>query len=177
MQDFGHLIISHYNYFVSIILMMIGFYGVINGTNLVKKLIGLGVFQTSVLLLYISLSVIEGGHIPVLETGDHRYTNPLPHVLMLTAIVVGVATLAVGLAIVVRIREAYHTIEEDDVLAMDKASSRAAMHEHLKLEAAYHRGDIDSTQLDQVPGQVKAQAVSKRSTKQKSSKYSTKGKE
>ncbi len=178
MQDFGHLIISHYNYIVSIILMMIGFYGVINGTNLIKKLISLGVFQTSVLLLYVSLSVIEGGHIPVLEEGDQRYTNPLPHVLMLTAIVVGVATLAVGLAIAVRIREAYHTIEEDDILAMDKALSRAAMYEHLELEAAYRRGDINSARFNRESdeGQADASPKKQRGRKKAKPKPASKGK-
>lgn len=118
-----NLVLDNYNYWVSIVLMLIGFYGVINGGNLVKKLIGMSIFQTSVLLFYIAVSRIEGAASPILREGVTVYTNPLPHVLMLTAIVVGIATLAVGLAIVVRIKEAYGTIEEDEILAADNEAS------------------------------------------------------
>lgn len=107
---------GYFNYVVSIILMMAGFYGVINGGNLVKKLIGLTIFQISVLLLYISLGYVKGARFPILKEGVSSYVNPLPHVLMLTAIVVGLATLALGLALVVRIKEEYGTIEEDEIL-------------------------------------------------------------
>ena len=111
--------LSKYNYWICIILMMIGFYGVIARHNLIKKLLSLGIFQTSVLLLYISASHVRGAHIPILEEGETFYANPLPHVLMLTAIVVGLATLAVGMAIAIRIKEEYGTIEEDEILAQD----------------------------------------------------------
>jgi multicomponent Na+:H+ antiporter subunit C len=166
-----------FNYWAVIVLMMVGFYTLIARDNLVKKLIGLNIFQTSVIMMYISFGRITGGTAPILfpaahgEEGavaDHAaegaaeagevaaevgqagvevaraaaevaqaaaestrasveaagftaYSNPIPHVLMLTAIVVGVATLALGLALVVRIKEAYGTIEEDEINAMDLA--------------------------------------------------------
>ncbi len=112
-------IISGYNYWVSIALMMIGFYGVIRGNNLVKKLIGMVIFQTSVLLFYISSGYVYNARFPIFNDTATQYVNPLPHVLMLTAIVVGVATLAVGLALVARIKEAYGTIEEDEILILE----------------------------------------------------------
>lgn len=163
-------ILERGNYWAIIGLMMIGLYTLFAATNLIKRLVGLSIFQTSIVLFYISLSRIDGGTAPILygkdakghggdhgeEAGaghgaeaahgaadaahgasdvsyhggdaahgaashglEHVYSNPLPHVLMLTAIVVGVATLAVGLAIVVRIREAYGTIESDDIRDMD----------------------------------------------------------
>ena len=111
---------SHYSYWVTIFLMIAGLYIVIARGNLVKKLIGLGIFQTSVYLLYIAPGKLIGGTAPIVAEGFKIYSNPLPHVLILTAIVVGVATLALGLAIVVRIREAYGTIEEDEILAQDR---------------------------------------------------------
>ena len=111
--------LGSYNYWISFFLMMLGFYGVITSGNLIKKLLGMGLFQTSVLLFYISIAKIEGAAVPILAEDRTLYTNPLPHVLMLTAIVVGVAVLAVGLALVVRIRDAYGTIEEDEILAKD----------------------------------------------------------
>ena len=144
---------SHFNYVVVIILMMTGLYVVFAARNMIKKLVGLAVFQTSVFLFYITLAKIASGQPPILEkdksskTGydDHSafiepvqvaasgdtvyvlpgqgseilYSNPLPHVLILTAIVVGVATLAIGLALTVRIREVYQTIEMDAVEAQD----------------------------------------------------------
>jgi multicomponent Na+:H+ antiporter subunit C len=112
---------SHYPYWISIVLMMTGFYGVMATSNLVKKLIGLSLFQTSVLLFYVSAGKIENAAPPIYRSGVELYSNPLPQVLMLTAIVVGVATLAVGLAIAVRIRGSYGTIEEDEIIAQDKA--------------------------------------------------------
>ena len=154
-------ILERGNYWAIIALMMIGLYISFAATNLIKRLVGLGLFQTSIILFYISLSRIDGGTAPILfgkdygkskghdKTGDHGgedaahgaydaadsaadsahgyadaalenvYSNPLPHVLMLTAIVVGVATLAVGLAIIVRIREAYGTVETDEIREMD----------------------------------------------------------
>lgn len=158
------------NYWAIIGLMMIGLYTLFAATNFIKKLVGLSIFQTSIILFYISLSRIDGGTAPILYGKDakghggghdeasaaygageaaahgaadaahgagdaahatashgmeHIYSNPLPHVLMLTAIVVGVATLAVGLAIVVRIREAYGTIESDEVRTTDLEVARA----------------------------------------------------
>jgi multicomponent Na+:H+ antiporter subunit C len=110
---------AHYNYHVAIILAMIGFYTMISRTNLVKKIAGLNIFQVSVFILFISVGVLEGGTVPILAEGYELYSNPLPHVLILTAIVVGVATTAVALALVVRIREAYGTVEEDQVQAQD----------------------------------------------------------
>ncbi|GEO82808.1 cation:proton antiporter subunit C [Pararhodospirillum oryzae] len=108
-----------YNYWIFILLMMIGFYTVIARGNLIKKLVGLNIFQTSVFMLYISMGVVDGGTAPILSDRFTVYTNPLPSVLILTAIVVGIATTALGLALVVRIREAYGTIEEDELLALD----------------------------------------------------------
>jgi len=108
-------IIGHYNYWIFVILMMAGFYVVIAQGNLVKKLVGLNIFQTSVFILYISMGKIDGGTAPILAPGWTVYSNPLPHVLILTAIVVSIATTAVGLALVVRIHEAYGVIEEDEI--------------------------------------------------------------
>ena len=113
-------IIGHYNYWVVIILMMTGLYVVVSRGNLVKKIVGLNIFQTSIFLMYISVGKVAGGTAPITMADPATvYSNPLPHVLILTAIVVGVATTAVGLAITVRIREAYGTIEEDEILALD----------------------------------------------------------
>ncbi|MEX2482551.1 MAG: cation:proton antiporter subunit C [Gammaproteobacteria bacterium] len=109
--------LDHYNYWLVIVLMMIGLYIVIAHDNLVKKLMGLGIFQVSVFMLYISIGYVDGGAVPILDETITVYSNPLPHVLILTAIVVGVATLALGLALVVRIHEAYGTIEEDEIQA------------------------------------------------------------
>jgi multicomponent Na+:H+ antiporter subunit C len=111
--------LGHYNYWVFVGLMMTGFYVVISRGNLVKKVIGLNIFQTSVFILYISMGKIIGGTAPIVTSGDPIYSNPLPHVLILTAIVVGVATTSLALALVVRIKEAYGTIEEDEINALD----------------------------------------------------------
>jgi len=106
-----------FNYWAVVVLMMIGFYTLIARGNLVKKLIGLSIFQTSVFMLYISMGKITGGTAPILIDGAEApiYSNPIPHVLILTAIVVGVATTALGLSLVVRINEAFGTIEEDEL--------------------------------------------------------------
>ncbi|MEE8214101.1 MAG: cation:proton antiporter subunit C [Alphaproteobacteria bacterium] len=112
-------ILGLFNYWMVIILMMIGFYTVVSRGNLVKKIVGLNIFQTSVFLLYISMGKISGGTAPILTGKPEVYSNPLPHVLILTAIVVGVATTALGLALVVRIKNAYDTIEEDEIQAAD----------------------------------------------------------
>nr|WP_277614398.1 cation:proton antiporter subunit C [Kaistia nematophila] len=103
----------------TILLMVAGLYVVIARGNLIKKLIGLSLFQTSVYLLYILPGKLLGGTAPILDAGYSVYANPLPHVLILTAIVVGIATLALGLTLVVRIKEAYGTIEEDELLLRD----------------------------------------------------------
>jgi multicomponent Na+:H+ antiporter subunit C len=113
-----------YNDWVAIFLMMAGFYVVISQGNLVKKLVGLGLFQTSVFILYISLGKVADGSAPIFTEGVTVYSNPLPHVLILTAIVVGVATTAVGLALVVRIHEAYGSVEEEDIQAQDLADDQ-----------------------------------------------------
>ncbi len=111
--------IAQFSNSVTVILMMIGLYIVLARSNLIKTLIGLGIFQTSVYLLYVGPGKILGGTAPIIAEGFTVYSNPLPHVLMLTAIVVGVATLALGLALVVRIHEAYGTIEEDEIQKQD----------------------------------------------------------
>jgi multicomponent Na+:H+ antiporter subunit C len=115
---------GHFAYFITVFLMITGLYIVIARGNLIKKLVGLSIFQTSVYLLYIAPGKIVGGTAPILSDAFTLYSNPLPHVLILTAIVVGVATLALGLALVVRIREAYGSIEEDEILAAEAAASR-----------------------------------------------------
>ncbi|MBX3704385.1 MAG: cation:proton antiporter subunit C [Steroidobacteraceae bacterium] len=106
-----------YNYWVFAVLLMIGLYAIIARGNLVKKLLGLSIFQSAVFLLYISMAKVEGGTAPILRyAGEPELSsNPLPHVLILTAIVVGISTIALGLAIVVRIREEFGTIEEDEI--------------------------------------------------------------
>jgi len=116
MTDF---FIGHYNYWIVIILMMVGLYTVISRGNLIKKIIGLNIFQVSVFFLYISLGTVEGGAAPIIAEGVEVYSNPLPHVLILTAIVVGVATTALALALVVRIKESYGSIEEDEIHNLD----------------------------------------------------------
>ena len=116
---------SHLSYFITVFLMVAGLFIVIARGNLIKKLVGLSIFQTSVYLLYIAPGKLIGGTAPIIDPAFTVYSNPLPHVLILTAIVVGVATLALGLALVVRIREAYGTIEEDDILARDAADPPA----------------------------------------------------
>jgi multicomponent Na+:H+ antiporter subunit C len=105
-----------FNYWAVVILMMAGFYIMIARHNLVKKLIGLSIFQTGIFYFYISLGKVAGGTPPIyVEGSDVVYSNPLPHVLILTAIVVGVATLAVGLSLVIKIYEKYGSIEEDEI--------------------------------------------------------------
>lgn len=119
------MLASHGEYWVCICLMMVGLYIVIARDHLVKKIMGLNIFQVSVIMFYVALAKIEGGTAPILYAHgagppDPIYSNPLPHVLMLTAIVVGVATTAVGLALVVRIQEAYGTVEGDEIVGMDR---------------------------------------------------------
>jgi multicomponent Na+:H+ antiporter subunit C len=123
-------IIAKYNYWVYIILMMIGFYAMIVKTNLVKKIIGMNIFQTAIILFYISTGYKMGNAtIPILTDAQahgqeaivvNGVINPLPHVLMLTAIVVMVATLGVALAIVIHIYRRYNTLNEDEILKVMK---------------------------------------------------------
>lgn len=111
-----------YNYWVFAILLMTGLYTVIAKENLFKKLIGISIFQSAVFLLYITMDKVDGGTAPILQANqpDQIYSNPLPQVLILTAIVVGIATLALGLALVVRINEAYGTVEENETHELDR---------------------------------------------------------
>jgi multicomponent Na+:H+ antiporter subunit C len=120
-------ILSKYNYWIYIVLMMIGFYAMIGKKNLVKKIIGINIFQTAIILFFISTAAKRGGTLPIIEHahghGAHSvhaatYINPLPHVLMLTAIVVMVSTLGVALAIVIDIYRRYGTLEEDEILKL-----------------------------------------------------------
>ncbi len=106
-------LLSFFNYWVVVVLMMVGFYSVIARGNMIKKIMGLGLFQTSVFILFVSAGKVVGGSTPILRDGVEVYSNPLPHVIILTAIVVGIAITAVGLALAVRIQEAYGTIEDD----------------------------------------------------------------
>ena len=119
-------IIGQYNYWITIFLMVAGLYIVVAKSNMIKTLPGLAVFQTSVYLLYLSPGKILGGTPPILDPNFTVYSNPLPHVLILTAIVVGVATLALGLALVVRVHEAFGTIEEDEIMDVVDREDHAA---------------------------------------------------
>ena len=116
-----NFILDYYNYWIVVFLMMAGFYIVISANNLVKKIVGLNVFQTSVFMLYITMGKVSGGTAPIVVEGVTQYSNPLPHVLILTAIVVGVATTAVGLSLIVRIKSAYGTVEENEFDNKDDA--------------------------------------------------------
>src|SRR5690606_36327470 len=118
-------LLAHFSHVVAVFLMVAGLYVVMARGNLIKKLVGLTVFQTSVYLLYIAPGKLIGGTAPILAPQYGLYSNPLPHVLILTAIVVGVATLALGLALAVRIREAYGSIEEDEIIAAYNAAEDA----------------------------------------------------
>lgn len=118
-------ILGKYNYWISAVLMLIGFYTMISKKNFVKKIIGMNIFQTAIILFYISIADVENGVAPILlEEGlghadtaaEVIYVNPLPHVLMLTAIVVGVSTTAVALSLIMKIHKEYGTFEEDDIL-------------------------------------------------------------
>jgi multicomponent Na+:H+ antiporter subunit C len=127
MTDLISTVVAKYNYWIYIILMMIGLYAMIAKNNLVKKIVGMNIFQTAIILFYVSIGVKKGATIPIVEHGHGHgmhhvvhavdYINPLPHVLMLTAIVVGVATLGVALALAIRIYNNYNTLEEDEILA------------------------------------------------------------
>ncbi len=120
-QFSAEFILGHMNYWLFVILMMTGLYIVVAKGNLLKKIVGLNLFQTSVFMLYISMGKITGGTAPIITGNPNEvYSNPLPHVLILTAIVVGIATTALGLALIVRINESYGTIEEDEILEQDR---------------------------------------------------------
>ena len=117
------LFAEHWVHWGCVLLMMTGLYIVIARDNLVKKIMGLNIFQVSVIMFYVSIAKINGGTAPILDLksdAEFVFSNPLPHVLMLTAIVVGVATTALGLSLVVRIQEAYGTAEEDEIVKMDR---------------------------------------------------------
>jgi multicomponent Na+:H+ antiporter subunit C len=141
-------VVGHINYAVVIFLMMAGLWIVFASRNLIKRMIGLAIFQSSIGIFFISLGKVAGGTAPIVidKASDAAkalaapldpayvvragvngvvYANPLPQVLILTAIVVGVATLAVGLAIAVRVREAYGTIEADEIAEADRGEGRA----------------------------------------------------
>jgi multicomponent Na+:H+ antiporter subunit C len=119
------MIIGLFNHWIVIILMMIGLYIVIAHGNLIKKIIGLTIFQTSVFIFYISIAKVDGGTAPILAEGITQYSNPLPHVLILTAIVVGIATTALGLSLVVRIKESYNSIEEEEIQQQDNEEQQS----------------------------------------------------
>ena len=119
------LIAGKYNYWIYITLMMIGFYAMIAKGNLIKKIVGMNIFQTAIFLFYISTAKVEGGTAPILWDKAVRYDNPIPHVLILTAIVVSVSTTAVALALVIRIYRAYGTMEEDRILEMRDDTTEA----------------------------------------------------
>jgi multicomponent Na+:H+ antiporter subunit C len=130
MGEFVQTVVDSYNYWIYIALMMIGLWAIIAKNNLVKKIVGMNIFQTAIILFYVSIGAKKGATIPILMHGHgdahgaasdafHAvdYMNPLPHVLMLTAIVVGVATLGVALALAIRVYRRYGTLEEDEILA------------------------------------------------------------
>lgn len=116
------LLLDLYHYWVFAVLLMVGFYAVIAKSNLIKKLIGLSIFQAAVFLLYITMGKVEDGTAPIIQAGIDNavFSNPLPQVLILTAIVVGISTTALGLGIVVRIKEEYGSIEEHEILEIDR---------------------------------------------------------
>ena len=130
MSDLISIIVAKYNYWIYITLMMIGLYAIIAKNNLVKKIVGMNIFQTAIILFYVSIGAKKGATIPIVEHGHGEeihgaathvvhavdYINPLPHVLMLTAIVVAVATLGVALALAIKVYRKYQTLEEDEIL-------------------------------------------------------------
>ena len=114
-------VLGQFNYWIAIALAMVGLYTVMARGHLIKKLIGLSLFQTSVFLLFITIGKISGATAPILDPDYSLYSSPLPHVLILTAIVVSVATLAVGIALAIAIKRSYNTIEDDEIEKLDKA--------------------------------------------------------
>ena len=130
-------VLGHINYWLFVVLMMTGLYIVISKGNLVKKIVGLNIFQVSVFMFYISMGKIRGGTAPIFPTDMNIdpavvYSNPLPHVLILTAIVVGIATTSLGLALIVRIREEYDSIEEDRIAQLEHEMN---LEENARLDA------------------------------------------
>lgn len=135
MDDLLPLLVAKYNYWCALALFCLGLYGMIAKNNLLKKVIAMSIFQSAIILFYVSIGHKQGATIPILLQGHggpgqginpDLYANPLPHVLMLTAIVVGVATLGVALAILQKIHRVYGTIEEDEILAVQKARQEVA---------------------------------------------------
>ena len=124
MEWFVGKIFAKYNYWISILIMLIGFYAIIAKENLIKKIIGLNIFQTAIFLFFISLGAVKGGTAPIVSEEmmkkGYTYANPLPHVLILTAIVVSVATTAVALSLIIRMYQQYGTIEEGEILEKSK---------------------------------------------------------
>jgi len=129
MEEMLQLVIAKYNYWIYIVLMMIGLYAMIVKKNLIKKIIGMNILQTAIILFYVSIATKRGATLPIIEHGHHApgaggshavhavdFINPLPHVLMLTAIVVAVATLGVALALSIKIYRQYQTLDEDEIL-------------------------------------------------------------
>ncbi len=119
------VILGKYNYWIYIVLMMIGLYAMIAKENLIKKIVGMNIFQTAVFLFYVSIAKVKGGTAPIEWAKAVLYDNPLPHTLMLTGIVVSVSTTAVALALIIRIYKAYGTIEEDKIVAMKRDEGRS----------------------------------------------------
>jgi multicomponent Na+:H+ antiporter subunit C len=136
-------VLGIYNYWIYVVLMMIGLYGVIAKPNLIKQAIALGLFQTGIFLYYISMAVIDGGTAPIwttIEDGAQKfqgpYDNPLPHVLILTAIVVSVSVLAVALALIINIKRQYGTIEADEIERIDLEDQQNEFRAGQALDAA-----------------------------------------
>ena len=127
-------VLAKYNYWVSVALMLIGFYGIIAKDNLIKKVIGLTIFQTAIFLYFISLGAVKGGTAPIVSEEIIRkgyvYANPLPHVLILTAIVVSVATAAVALSLIIRMHDEYGSIEESEIIERLKRANTGGGREH-----------------------------------------------
>ena len=133
-------IMGHLNYWLFIMLMMTGLFIVISRGNLIKKIVGLNIFQTSVFMFYISIGKVAGGTAPIFPIDmkinpSTLYSNPLPHVLILTAIVVGIATTALGLALIVRIREAFGTIEDEEISLIESDEQRLENQDNLVQES------------------------------------------
>ena len=106
-------------YSLVLILLFLGLYGMIVSNNYMKKMLAMNVMQVAVIFFYLCFAQKDGGMIPILNgitTDPNAYINPLPHALMLTAIVVSLGTTGVALALLMRIKEAYGSVEEDEVL-------------------------------------------------------------
>ena len=141
LSAFIAFVVGHLVYWLFIFLMMTGLFIVISRGNLIKKIVGLNIFQTSVFMFYISIGKVMGGTAPIFPTNMNidpnvLYSNPLPHVLILTAIVVGIATTSLGLALIVRIREAYGTIEDDDIIYIELEEQKIENHEIVKKDVS-----------------------------------------